>query len=310
MSDPVQPALPTRNTTTTIAANTALHRLTTLLQRVNALHKLYVQRRQLHEQLAQLFSKRTAIQSEYTQKQQYINAHHRIAAHIKSQRQYISQRKDEIDVVNNELIASRKHTLHNSNTHLHDHTIPQLHSTITQIESAQQHYTVLKRQVRYLQQHKCMNLIGHVYTIQPSKLLVSNIVHTAGIYSIRQYKLPIKNLHTFQCKHVDTAIGYTAHLTQLLSKYLNIPLPYPIQYIASTCTITDSDTNTVLPLYVYNASDLRLFEAGCVLLWRDVQHMCATYIGSDVWNKIQTTMVNDSSVLQCLFVLLRHVLPT
>lgn len=298
-----------------ISPNVVLNRLNKLLQRSIELHKRYQYRLQLQSKLSDAINQRNTVINEYQQKQQYIQSIHQYQQFIDEHTQKLTDRSDAIDVVNNELLASRKYILNKNVTQLNNIIKPTLNNTIQTINDKQQELIELKQQVKLTQQKKCLTLATEIYTLQPSKLLKNNIIYTTGIYCIRQYKLPINELHTYQARHVDTALYYTAHMTLLLSNYLNIALIYPITLHGSTSVVIDTSKSTaklsVLPLHITNTNDIQQFETACVLLFKNIQHICHTHMTNDLWTELQQTTSNTSlSMLHYLFMLMRHILVT
>ena len=78
---------------------------------------------------------------------------------------------------------------------------------------------------------------------------------------------------------VASALGYVAHLLILLSKYLEIPLRYPIAYAASKSLIRDpllipmgGGVAATLPLY-RKGVDKEKFERAVTLIRKNVQQL-------------------------------------
>ena len=317
------PNPPPQSIPATIQSNVVLHRWTELLKRSTELHKRYQYRLQLQSELIERIQQRNQLIDEYKSKQQYIDIMRQYEQIVNEQSNHISERSESIHIVNNELLSSRKHILDSNINTVTTQIKPNLQYTAYTIQNKLNELVQLKHNVNLLQQQKCYILVREIYTVQPSKLLLNNIIHTHGIYSIRQYKLPVNRLYTFQSKHVDTALYYTAHLTTLLSNYLNIALLYPITLCGCNSKISDIEphntpNNTattsksiILPLHITNTRDIQQFENACMLLLRNIQHLCLTYLPSNIWNELQQSNNNTSTpMLHYLFVLMRYILVT
>lgn len=82
-------------------------------------------------------------------------------------------------------------------------------------------------------------------------------------FTIRGLHLPNSNFSSpsLSASTVSAALGYAAHSTHLISRYLAIPLPYPITPHASTSSINDDisllppSQSRTFPLYIHARSD-------------------------------------------------------
>lgn len=93
-------------------------------------------------------------------------------------------------------------------------------------------------------------------------------------YSIRGLELPDRDLHTFPEEQISTALGYACHLVSLLAKYLQVPLRYFPQPLASRSSMRDEVLNHAMeyPLY-FKGVDQNAFETGVLMLRRDVRQL-------------------------------------
>lgn len=113
----------------------------------------------------------------------------------------------------------------------------------------------------------CEDLLS-IYSIEPipGKPLVFTIVGTP---------LPNSSFEDINKEPVAAALGYTAQLVYMLSFYLSIPLPYPIQPYLSSSYINDPISVGLLqrtfPLYPVNIH--YRFEYGVFLLNKDIGYL-------------------------------------
>ncbi|KAI9667352.1 MAG: hypothetical protein M1821_000167 [Bathelium mastoideum] len=115
----------------------------------------------------------------------------------------------------------------------------------------------------------CEDLVA-IYPIEsiPNRPLAFNI---RGLY------LPnSENLENADTDVVAAALGHAAQVIHLLSFYLSVPLPYPVQPYASRSTVSDpisiikGNESREFPLYVKGAVRYR-FEYGVFLLNKDIE---------------------------------------
>ena len=110
--------------------------------------------------------------------------------------------------------------------------------------------------------------LGVIYPIEPIK---NKALH----FSIRGMYLPNSAFDDTNRDEIAAVLGFTSHLTQLLSLYLSVSLPYPIALSASTSTIEDpisiAISQRVFPLYPTNASFK--FEYAVLLLNKDIEFL-------------------------------------
>jgi hypothetical protein len=59
-------------------------------------------------------------------------------------------------------------------------------------------------------------------------------------FSIRGLPLPTSNLIAYDDEYISTALGHVGHLILMLSKYMAVPLRYPIVYRASRSAVCDN----------------------------------------------------------------------
>ena len=81
----------------------------------------------------------------------------------------------------------------------------------------------------------------------------------------------------FNDEHISTALGFVAHCVSLLSRWLDIPLRYPIDLCGSRSSIIDeisiSIANPRFPLYMGRGIERTRFEYGLYLLNINLQHL-------------------------------------
>lgn len=112
--------------------------------------------------------------------------------------------------------------------------------------------------------------LSQVYPIEP-------IPHKPLSFTIRGLRLPNSNYDSNSADEDTTsaALGFVAHLIYLLSFYLSIPLPYPIQPNASTSFIKDPISilppgQRIFPLHRKGSVAYR-FDYGVFLLNKDIE---------------------------------------
>ncbi|EEP80096.1 conserved hypothetical protein [Uncinocarpus reesii 1704] len=110
--------------------------------------------------------------------------------------------------------------------------------------------------------------LSFIYPIEP-------VPGKALAFTILGIPLPNSNFENIDKESVAAALGYTAHLVYLLSFYLSVPLPYPIQPYSSHSFIKDPIsvglTQRTFPLYPVNAH--YRFEYGVFLLNKDIEYL-------------------------------------
>jgi hypothetical protein len=110
--------------------------------------------------------------------------------------------------------------------------------------------------------------LGSIYPIEP-------IPGKPLAFRILNIHLPNSNFTDMDKESVGAALGYCAHVVYLLSFYLSLPLPYPIQPYLSTSYIQDPVSlgiaQRTFPLYPVNAR--YRFEYGVFLLNKDIDYM-------------------------------------
>ncbi|WEW61125.1 hypothetical protein PRK78_006615 [Emydomyces testavorans] len=110
--------------------------------------------------------------------------------------------------------------------------------------------------------------LSSIYPIEP-------IAGKTLSFTILGIPLPNSNFENIDKEAVAAALGYTAHLVYLLSFYLSVPLPYPIQPYSSNSFIQDpisvGMTQRTFPLYPVNTH--YRFEYGVFLLNKDIEYL-------------------------------------
>ncbi|KAJ3389292.1 Golgi transport complex subunit 3 [Lobulomyces angularis] len=102
---------------------------------------------------------------------------------------------------------------------------------------------------------------------------INNSVH----FFIRGIFLPNSDYKSHDEERIATALGFTAHLVNMISYYLDIKLRYPIKSMSSRSLVTDNITlmyrgNTVFPLYSRGVEKFR-FEYGVFLLNKNIEQL-------------------------------------
>jgi UV radiation resistance-associated gene protein len=107
-----------------------------------------------------------------------------------------------------------------------------------------------------------------VYPIEP-------VPDTPLAFTIAGLELPNSSFEDIDRTSVAAALGYTAHLVYLLSFYLSVPIPYPVQPYLSHSVIQDpisvSLPQRTFPLYPVNVQSR--FEYGVFLLNKDIEFL-------------------------------------
>lgn len=110
--------------------------------------------------------------------------------------------------------------------------------------------------------------LSSIYPIEP-------VPGKALAFSILGIPLPNSKFDSIDKESVAAALGYTAHLVYLLSFYLSVPLPYPIQPYSSNSFIQDpisvGISQRTFPLYPVNTH--YRFEYGVFLLNKDIEYL-------------------------------------
>ncbi|KAK2775128.1 hypothetical protein FQN53_003309 [Emmonsiellopsis sp. PD_33] len=113
----------------------------------------------------------------------------------------------------------------------------------------------------------CEDLLS-IYPIEP-------IPEKPLAFTIRGMALPNSTFEDMDKECVAAALGYTAHLVYLLSFYLSVPLPYPVQPYLSHTFIQDPISvglaQRTFPLYPVNTH--YRFEYGVFLLNKNIEYL-------------------------------------
>jgi len=117
--------------------------------------------------------------------------------------------------------------------------------------------------------------ISRIYPIDP-------IAHKPLLFSIRALPLPNSNYSDTTADDdaaIDAALGFVSHLVYLLSFYLSVPLPYPIQPYASQSFIKDPisillPTQRTFPLHRKSSLTYR-FDYAVFLLNKNIELLMA-----------------------------------
>lgn len=163
-------------------------------------------------------------------------------------------------------------------------------------EQAKKHVTNQRRRI-------CED-VQKVYPITP-------LPNRSLAFTIRNLHLPnSEDLDSEPAEVVSSALGHVAHTVQLLSFYLAIPLPYPVNPRSSTSTIQDPISlmqnlnNSVsapnartFPLFVKGAVRFR-FEYGVFLLNKNIEILLSSKFGVRVLD-IRQTLPNLLLALSC-----------
>ncbi|POS87758.1 hypothetical protein EPUL_001074 [Erysiphe pulchra] len=107
-----------------------------------------------------------------------------------------------------------------------------------------------------------------IYPIDP-------IIHKPLLFTICGLQLPNSFFDDSDEETVSAALGYVAHIVDLLQYYLSIPLPYPISPYGSRAIIQDfisiiQDKQRTFPLYMKGAIRFR-FDYGVFLLNKNIE---------------------------------------
>ncbi|RKF56286.1 UV radiation resistance-associated gene protein [Erysiphe neolycopersici] len=110
-----------------------------------------------------------------------------------------------------------------------------------------------------------------LHTIYP----IDPILHKPLLFTICGLPLPNSFFDDSDEETVSAALGYVAHIVDLLQYYLSIPLPYPISPYGSRAIIKDfisiiQDKQRTFPLYIKGAVRFR-FDYGVFLLNKNIE---------------------------------------
>mmetsp|Transcript_14494 Transcript_14494/g.20202 ORF Transcript_14494/g.20202 Transcript_14494/m.20202 type:complete len:506 (+) Transcript_14494:142-1659(+) len=139
-------------------------------------------------------------------------------------------------------------------------------------------------------QWKC---IGQLRTVFP-------IVEAESQHSINSFILPNSDFTGCDEEHIATALGYVGHLVYMLSKYLRVPLRYPITPMCSRSVIRDdvsSQATNKFPLYSRGVDRTR-FEYAVFLLNKDVEQLLSSQNLDVERGKLRCTLPNLQTLLQ------------
>lgn len=153
-----------------------------------------------------------------------------------------------------------------------ERTIPRLSQLEDAIHATTSHLTKISERSAGQIRRVCEDL----QTILP----IESIPNRPLQFSIRGLPLPNSKFDDIDDRDiVAAALGFTCHLVSLLSQYLSVPLPYPIQHLASTSLIEDPISvglpQRIYPLYPINVS--YRFEYAVFLLNKDIEFLMNRY---------------------------------
>eukprot|EP00043_Microstomoeca_roanoka_P008474 m.81628 g.81628 ORF g.81628 m.81628 type:complete len:462 (-) comp14255_c1_seq6:166-1551(-) len=115
-------------------------------------------------------------------------------------------------------------------------------------------------------------LVLELYSVYHVKPITENLCSIMGI------ELPNGTYSDRDDEALSTALGYVAHLVLMISKYLQLPLRYPLRLLGSrSCIIDDisydrQERQRRFPLHS-RVKDRSMFEHGVFLLNKDVQQL-------------------------------------
>jgi hypothetical protein len=102
---------------------------------------------------------------------------------------------------------------------------------------------------------------------------------------------------------LSSALGYVAFVTEILARYLNIPLHYPINFLGSRSTILDlisvMSAPRAFPLYGKGVEKYR-FDYGVFLLNKDIEQVRSSTLfpfnvpsGDGIFNQLSPMSIVD-----------------
>ncbi|KAL6054767.1 RING-type E3 ubiquitin transferase [Balamuthia mandrillaris] len=141
---------------------------------------------------------------------------------------------------------------------------------------------------------KLITQLTDIYVIEVSATDSKNCL------KINSIALPNSDFTGCDEEEVATALGCACHVTWLISKYLEVPLRYPITPMCSRSSITDEisggdNTSVTYPLYAHGA-DRKDFRFGVFLLNRNMEQL----LNSQGWEIItlRHTLPNLHNLIQ------------
>jgi len=99
-----------------------------------------------------------------------------------------------------------------------------------------------------------------------------------GKISVRGIILPNSDFTGCDEEVVSTALGYVCHMLDLVSRWLEVPMPYPLIPFGSRSLIRDEISEKYsqaprFPLYYTRGVDRTRFEYGVFLLNKDLEQL-------------------------------------
>jgi Vacuolar sorting 38 and autophagy-related subunit 14 len=164
---------------------------------------------------------------------------------------------------------------------------------------------------------RSLSLAAQVFELYPI------VVDSSGYYSIHGAKLPpLHKMPEFEEDEVSTALGYTAHITGLLAKYLRVPLRFRMDVMGSRSRMKDdiypSQPLSDGPLFSKGVEQ-KAFVAGLKMLERNVAQVMFMWCGPShcptdglplmrqVLNSQGLHAKPDEHMLSCLMRLFEHI---
>lgn len=193
--------------------------------------------------------------------QEAVNSIHRACSTERRQIRLLNRRRDDIHAS----LELRKKAIKSGLAITQTRDLPSLEELQTTIvESKRRSRQILDE--RGGQIRRVCEELSSIYQLEPIK---NWPLH----FSILHLYLPNSVFDDSNRDEIAAALGFTSKLTQMLSLYLSIPLPYPISPQFSTSTIEDpislAITQRTFPLYPTNVS--YKFEYGVFLLNKDIE---------------------------------------
>jgi hypothetical protein len=123
--------------------------------------------------------------------------------------------------------------------------------------------------LKNLMSAKQLSLLAELRALYPIVEILKN-----KEYSIRGTKIPDRELQTLPDEQISTALGYACHLVSLLAKYLQVPLRYFPQHMASRSTMRDEIMTGPVeyPLYTKGVEP-GMFSNAFFMLQSDVRQL-------------------------------------
>ncbi|XP_049850977.1 UV radiation resistance-associated gene protein-like isoform X2 [Schistocerca gregaria] len=156
------------------------------------------------------------------------------------------------------------------------------------------HHTQIRTEIISLihaHQRRLFCELATIYKIEPVDKSIDPLQASDVLHKINDLPLDTVEFYKYDQEDTAMALGYVCHVIQLISKYLDVPIRYPIRPAMGRSTILCTGIlNEQLPLYS-KAQNLAKFKHGLSLLNKNVEQLLLSQ-GINPFNARHKTLFN------------------